>query len=86
MNKLNILQLGSPTGLFGAERWILALVKYLDKTKINVTVAAIKDDPNLEVPLCNEAKSMGLNTQVFEAYGRFNFSAIKKVKKIYTRE
>ena len=81
MKKLNILQLGSPTGLFGAERWILALIKYLDKTRFNIHVAAIKDHPSLDVPLCREAKSIGFSTKVFEAYGRFNFSAIKQVRK-----
>ncbi|GAB6162226.1 glycosyltransferase family 4 protein [Desulfothermus naphthae] len=81
MNRLNILQLGSPTGLFGAERWILALIKYLDKSKFNIHVAAIKDHPCLEVPLCREAKSLGFSTKIFEAYGRFNFSAVKQVKK-----
>jgi len=33
MKSIKILQLGSPTGLYGAERWILALVKHLDSAK-----------------------------------------------------
>lgn len=81
MNKLNILQLGSPTGLFGAERWILALVKYLDKSKINVTIGAIKDDPVLEVPLCKESSSMGISTNIFESFGKFNLACVKQIRK-----
>ncbi len=74
------MQLGSPTGLFGAERWILALIKYLDKSKINIFVSAIKDSPDLKVPLCSEADSLGISTKIFEAYGKFNFRAIKFIR------
>ena len=51
MNKIRVLQLGSPTGLYGAERWILALIKHLDPEKVESLVAVIQDDPNLDAPL-----------------------------------
>ncbi len=77
---LRILHLGSPTGLYGAERWILALIKHLDPGKIESLVAAIKDEPELGVPLCNEAGKLGFKTHVFEAYGKANISAIKQLR------
>ena len=77
---LRILHLGSPTGLYGAERWILALVRHLDPGRIDSWIAAIKDDPSLEVPLCREAQRLGLKTHVFEAYGKANFSAVSQLK------
>ncbi|MDY0223643.1 MAG: glycosyltransferase family 4 protein, partial [Desulfobacterium sp.] len=82
---IKVLQLGSPTGLYGAERWILALVRYLDSTEIESIVASIKDDPTLEVPLCREAERLGFKTRVFKAYGRFNFSAVRQLR-AYIRE
>jgi len=77
---IRVLQLGSPTGLYGAERWILALVKHLDSKKVNSWVAAIKDDPRLEVPLCKEAEKLGIPSHIFEAYGRINLAAVKQLR------
>ena len=78
--QIRVLQLGSPNGLYGAERWILALVRYLDTSKITSIVSAIKDAPGLDVPLCREAESAGFQTHVFQAYGKVNFSAIKQIR------
>ena len=80
MRKIRVLQLGSPTGLYGAERWILALVKHLDPDRIHSIVAAIKDDNDLEVPLCNEAAELNFETKIFHANGRFNLSAIRQLR------
>ena len=74
--KIHILHLGSPTGLYGAERWILALIKHLDRSRVQSTVAVIKDDPSLSVDLCEHANNLGFPTQIFESYGRVSFSAI----------
>lgn len=78
--KIKILQLGSPTGLYGAERWILALIRHLDPNKFESLVAAIKDDSSLEVPLCAEASKLGFKTHIFHIKGRFNLSAISMLR------
>ncbi len=83
---LRVLQLGSPTGLYGAERWILALIKHLNPQKIESLVGVIKDDPDLDVPLCKEASKLGFKTICFEAQGKVNFSAIKQVKNFILQE
>ncbi len=41
-NPIRVLQLGSPTGLYGAERWILALIRHLDPSKVESIVGVIK--------------------------------------------
>ena len=74
--RLRVLHLGSPTGLYGAERWILALVKHLPATEIESIVGAIKDAPGRFPPLCEQAASMGLRTAVFEAHGKLSLAAI----------
>ena len=74
--KIRVLQLGSPSGLYGAERWILALVKHLDKDCIESWVGAIQDTPNTRSPLCEEAAKLGFATLEIEAYGRYSFSSI----------
>ncbi len=73
---IRVLQLGSPTGLYGAERWILALIKHLDPARVHTLVGVIKDDPALEAPLLDEARQRGFDTVVIEALGRFNWAAV----------
>jgi glycosyltransferase involved in cell wall biosynthesis len=75
-----VLQLGSPTGLYGAERWILALVRELDPARVESHVGVIRDDTALEAPLCAAAAALGLRTHIFEAPGRFNPRAIGQMR------
>ena len=84
--KLKVMQLGSPMGLYGAERWILALVRHLDPEKIFSIVAAVKDDPGLEVPLCREAARLGFQTKVFDSPGKINFSAVTALGRYLKKE
>ena len=72
---IRVLQLGSPTGLYGAERWILALVKHLSPTHVESIVATIKDAPGEVPPLCTEAAALGVPTAIFESQGRLSLAA-----------
>lgn len=83
---MRILQLGSPTGLYGAERWILALVNNIQVPDIEIVVAVIQDDPVLNADLCKEAEKIGIPTKIFKAYGKINFSAVKQVKEYLLKD
>jgi len=78
--KIRVLQLGSPTGLYGAERWILALGRHLRESRIEPVIGVIKDGPGDEPALCAEAARMDMRTQVFEAYGKFSPAAIVQLR------
>jgi len=77
---IRVLQLGSPKGLYGAERWILALSKYLDPDQVATWIAAIKDCPEDNVELCREADNLGIKNHIFEAFGYANPRSILLVK------
>lgn len=79
-NKIRVMQLGSPEGLYGAERWILALVKHLNHDIIESWVAAIKDDHGCQAPLCTEAEKIGAKVKVFEAFGRANVQVVGQLR------
>lgn len=83
---IKVLQLGSPSGLYGAERWILALIKNLDPQKVKSVVGVIKDDQKQDVPLCREAAKLGFQTQIFEVHGRVNFLVIKQINQFILQE
>ena len=78
--RIRVLQLGSSTGLYGAERWILALGRYLLHGRIESLVGVIKDAPGDVPGLCVEAARMGMGTQVFESYGRLSHSAVGQLR------
>ena len=79
--RVRVLHLGSPTGLYGAERWILALVKHLPPDRVESWVGVIKDSPELEAPLCAQAARLGLKTCVFEAPGKLSLAAIGALRR-----
>ena len=79
---LRVLHMGSPTGLYGAERWILALIKHLPREQIESFVGVIKDAPDLEAPLCTVASELGFQTHVIESYGKLSRSAVGQLRRV----
>lgn len=78
---IRVLHLGSPSGLYGAERWILALIKHLPVNSVYSVVGAIRDASGLgEIPLCREAGRLGFDTVEFEAQGKLSLSAIREIR------
>lgn len=83
---IRVLQLGSPSGLYGAERWIMALVRHLDPAAVESHVAVIRDEAGLDPPLLKVAKKAGFKTHVIDAIGKFNWSAITKLRALIRSE
>lgn len=79
--QIRVLQLGSSTGLYGAERWILALVKHFQVAQIESTVSVIQDTPGPTPALCAQAARSGIPTQVFESHGKLSLSAIGQLRR-----
>jgi glycosyltransferase involved in cell wall biosynthesis len=77
---IRILHLGSPNGLYGAERWILALVRHLDPGEAESHVGVICDEPGLDPPLLREAAALGLPILAIDAPGRFNRASVRKLR------
>ncbi len=79
---IKVVQLIGSTGVFGAERWILALMRYLDPNEVSCTIVNLVDeDSGKDSPIVIEAKSRGLNAIDFYTGGRFNPSASKRLAK-----
>jgi glycosyltransferase involved in cell wall biosynthesis len=78
---IRVLQLGSPAGLYGAERWILALVRHLDPAKVTSVVGVIRDVPGPAIPpLVMEAEALGLETLLIDAPGRINLAGVRELR------
>lgn len=72
MRTLRVLQFGSSNGLFGAERWILALIRYCDRSEVENTIITIKDSPAARTDLIDKAEEMGFHTDLVEACGPYD--------------
>ena len=79
-SSIRVLQLGSPTELYGAERWILALVRHFPN-HIESVVGVIKDALGGEPSLCAHAACLGVRTHIFESHGRLSLAAIGQLRR-----
>jgi glycosyltransferase involved in cell wall biosynthesis len=79
---LHVLELAGSVALYGAERWILALVKNLNRDRIKPIIGAICDDDSPSAPLCEAAERLGIGSLVIEAPGRFDINSILKLRQI----
>jgi glycosyltransferase involved in cell wall biosynthesis len=77
---IRVLQLGSPEGLFGAERWILALAKYLPPAQVHTIVGAIQDGGDATPDLCTHAAALGFETVSIHAPGRTSRAAVPQLR------
>jgi glycosyltransferase involved in cell wall biosynthesis len=79
---LKVLQLGSASGLYGAERWILSLIKYFDGSNIESLVGAVVDDTSNAAPLCQEAQKLGFEALTIQSGGRYSFDSVLNLRKL----
>lgn len=78
--RTRVLQLGGPTGLYGAERWILALARYLPRCGFQPVVGTILDAPGQGAAICERAQQLGIEHVVFEAPGRLSLQAVTRIR------
>jgi glycosyltransferase involved in cell wall biosynthesis len=77
---IRVLQLGSPTGMFGAERWILALARHLPPADVHTTIGVIQDSGSAVPELCVHAARLGFDTVSIQAPGRLSRDAIPQLR------
>ena len=78
---VRVLQLGSPAGMFGAERWIMALAKHLPRDQVETVVGVIQDEPTgKEPPLCEHARALGFETLTIQAPGKLSAQAVSGLR------
>lgn len=66
--------------LLGVEEIILTLAEGLDRAKFNPLIVVFKDEADEVPPLIAEAKKRGIITEVITLKGKFDFSAVMKLR------
>lgn len=83
---MNVLHFICPTGLHGAEMWILALAKNLDRAKINCQLAVTLESEDQNIEVYNRFRAMGLKAHKIEMKGRFDPRGIMKLCRLIRQE
>lgn len=77
--KLNVLQFICSTGFYGAERWVLALSKHLDKSKFNSSLAVTLETNSQDLELVKQFAKDGGATFEVPMSNPFDLSVINKL-------
>jgi len=79
--KLSVLHLIGSTGLYGAERWILALMRASNTDKVNMILINLVDSDCVRSQVVAAAEERGLSAIDFVTGGKFNpFAAVRLAK------
>lgn len=87
IDKVKVLQFICPTGLFGAERWILALAKnYIDHDCIECQLAVTHEGINQNIGIYYKYLELDLRAHKIQMQGKFDFRGIFNLYKLLKRE
>lgn len=79
--KIKVVHLIGSTGLYGAERWILALMRALDPDWVPSVLVNLVDGENEVSEVVAAARQRGLDAMDFYTGGKFNpFSAVRMAR------
>jgi glycosyltransferase involved in cell wall biosynthesis len=76
---INVLQFICSTGFYGAERWILALAKHLNKDNVRCDLAVTLEDNSQDLELVKQYKKTCGETFEIPMTSRFDLKAINKL-------
>lgn len=82
MKKVSVVHVRDSCGLYGAERVILAIARYLNRKEFNFTLVTLRsNDSNIEV-FVDAARMIGVKVVDLPVRGRFDLKAISKFRHI----
>jgi glycosyltransferase involved in cell wall biosynthesis len=78
-NKINVLQFICPTGFYGAERWVLALAKFLPKEKCHCELAVTLEDNSKDLELVKIFRELHGEAHEIPMRNRFDIAVINRL-------
>ena len=83
---IKVLQFICPTGFYGAERWILALARYLEPEKVQCDLAVTLESNTHDLELVKQYKKLGLKTHEVPMKNKFDLAVIDRMVELVKRE
>lgn len=82
MQKINVMHIRDSGGLYGAERVVLNLGKYINKDRFNVMLLCMKRSDGRTDQLIRQAEILDIPTISVDVRGRFDLQALRAVRRI----
>jgi glycosyltransferase involved in cell wall biosynthesis len=82
---IRVVHLIGSTGIYGAERWILAQMRYVDQSMTAVSVINLVDRADEESAIVKEAQKRGYDAHDFHTGGRFSLVGALRLAKLVSR-
>lgn len=82
MSKLRVLQFITPSGFYGAERWVLALANNIDRKVVQCDLVVTKESDEQDLSLVDYYPEDVGNVHILEMNGRFDLRVIKQLVRI----
>lgn len=79
---VSVLHLISPTGFYGAERWILALAKNADSQLVDCQLGVTSENSSEKIELLDRYQELQLKTFRLEMKSRFDVGVISKIREL----
>lgn len=83
---VRVLQLATAGPLYGAERWILALMRVLDPEQTFCSIAVLDDLGGSDPPLISAARKSGFRCHTIPCRGRFDLTAVNRLSALVREE
>src|ERR1700681_4942146 len=81
---VRVLHLISSKGYYGAENVVVNLARALEDSGARAVVGAFHNSHSAHLEVIDRAQKQGLNVQIFECKGRFDYSVVEKISKFVT--
>lgn len=82
MQNLNVLQFITPTGFYGAERWVLALANNMERQGMTCDLAVTKERDTQDLTLAEVYPPDAGQVHYLEMTGRFDLRALKSLCRV----
>lgn len=83
---IRVLQFICPSGLYGAEMWVLALLKHLDGSQVSSQLAITHESQGQNIELLKRARDLGVQVHPVPMSGRFDPRGVVRLARLLREE
>lgn len=82
MSQIKVLQFISPSGFYGAERWVLAFANNIDPQRMRCDLAVTRESPNQDLRVADFHPDSAGQVHYVDMAGRFDIRSVKTLVNI----
>ena len=82
MSQIKVLQFISPSGFYGAERWVLAFANNIDPQRMRCDLAVTRESPDQDLRVADYHPESAGQVHYIDMAGRFDIRSVKALVKV----